>query len=114
MRIASQRLAVVVGVALAAAASPATARAAGDDAVCAATCARTESLHCRNQPTCVARCEEMRATPVCRAPMQAVLRCFSTLPVSRWECSDDGLPAVKEGECDHEQAAFVRCLGGRS
>lgn len=77
---------------------------------CHAVCERSAPLRCPAGSECLARCEEMRASPVCPVQLAAVLRCFGTVPTARWECGEDGLPAVKDGECEPEQAAFAACF----
>ncbi len=87
-----------------------TDRLTDEDGVCVATCARSAPLGCREAASCVRRCEELRAVPVCREKLRGVLRCFAMVPTSRWECGENGLPAVRDGECDVEQAEFAACL----
>jgi hypothetical protein len=89
---------------------PAAAPAA-DRGLCPALCARAAVLRCPGGAQCASRCQEMRALPGCGREMDAALRCFMALPTSGWECAADGLPSVKEGQCEREQAAVAACLG---
>src|SRR6185369_12359915 len=50
-----------------------------------------------------ARCEKMRALPVCREAMRAALRCFALVPTPGWTCDGDGSPAVEQSRCTQEQ-----------
>jgi hypothetical protein len=84
--------------------------AGGDGDLCATVCARSGPLHCPGVSDCQARCQEMRALPRCRGEMSAALHCFASVPLSRWECTDDGLPSVKAGACEPQQAAVAACL----
>jgi hypothetical protein len=41
--------------------------------------------------------------------MAAVLDCFAQQPTEYWECVQEGLPALKDGHCSDEQAAYRSC-----
>jgi hypothetical protein len=81
-----------------------------DPGLCAAICARSEALHCREAASCVRRCESMRSMSACQAEVRASLDCFASTPASVWICNDHGLPSVKDGVCDQEQGRAAKCL----
>jgi hypothetical protein len=85
-------------------------RSAENPGLCAAICARSEALHCREAATCVRRCESMRSMAVCQPEVRASLDCFASTPTSAWVCNDHGLPSVREGVCDQEQGRAAKCL----
>jgi hypothetical protein len=94
-------------------AAPLATRAAengGDVSLCPAICARSEPLHCREAATCVRRCEAMRAMPICQAAVRESLECFASVPTTSWTCNEHGLPSVRVGMCDAEQARAAKCL----
>jgi hypothetical protein len=55
----------------------------------------------------------MYEQPVCQGEMRAALDCFVNRPLDAWECGDEGMPVVKDGNCDAEQARVVSCLDKR-
>ncbi len=57
---------------------------------------------------CQTACASM-TRGVCAKELGATLECFAKQPVDHWECGPEGLPAVKSGFCDTEQAAAVDC-----
>jgi hypothetical protein len=81
-----------------------------DRDICPRICARSAPLRCAQASNCVAGCEQMRAMPTCREALSAALRCFATLPLQAWVCDDTGLPSVKDGQCDPEQAGVAACM----
>lgn len=46
---------------------------------------------------------------ICSKEIGAALECFSKQPVEHWECGPEGLPAIKSGYCEAEQAASAEC-----
>ena len=48
---------------------------------------------------------------------EAFLRFYACLvrePVEHWECSDDGIAAIKEGFCEKEQEAAIGCMEAKA
>ncbi|WP_437284162.1 hypothetical protein [Sorangium sp. So ce406] len=96
-----------------AAAAPGPARrasATGAAGVCERLCATSQALGCLHADQCLAACAAMQAQAPCSAEMQVALACFARQPASAWACGEDGVPSVKEGICDAEQEAYVRCV----
>lgn len=87
-----------------------SARATGAAGVCEGLCATSRALGCSHADQCLAACAAMQAQELCSARMQIALACFARQPASAWECGEDGLPSLKEGACDAEQEAYVRCV----
>jgi hypothetical protein len=81
-----------------------------DRGLCASLCSKSQPLKCPAASACIARCERMRAEAVCRDESQAALRCFASTPANAWECNAHGLPSVKDGQCNAEQARVADCL----
>ncbi len=38
------------------------------------------------------------------------MECLSKETTEHFECNDAGIPSIKEGYCDSEQADFVNCI----
>ena len=86
------------------------AQAPADPALCASICAHSGGLHCPEAASCVRRCVAMQSVPQCQAEIRAALGCFDATPPAGWTCNDHGLPSVRVGLCDAEQARVARCL----
>jgi hypothetical protein len=84
--------------------------ATGIGAACSALCSQTASLGCSNHSACVPACQRSFDLPVCPAEVTAFLMCANTVGVEAWECSEQGTPALKDGQCDREQEAVIACL----
>jgi hypothetical protein len=50
--------------------------------------------------------------PSCNTQLLAFMACASHQAADKWEC-DDGVPSLKDGICDTEQARVASCLGVR-
>lgn len=48
--------------------------------------------------------------PVCGEELTTFLSCSMALPLSKFECSEEGTPALMEGACESEQEAVARCI----
>lgn len=46
----------------------------------------------------------------CNDAMAAFYRCLLRQPEKNWECSDDGVAAIREGYCEKEQKHAVGCM----
>jgi hypothetical protein len=57
-------------------------------------------------PNCLAMAT---ATP-CSSELLAMQRCLAAQPLEHWECSQDGVGAIRVGYCDDEQGAAVHCM----
>jgi hypothetical protein len=67
-------------------------------------------LRCAQAAQCERLCNEsMRGAP-CAVEMEAATRCMLTHPASDWECTPEGLAAIKDGLCTSEQERFASCL----
>lgn len=45
----------------------------------------------------------------CQDRVQAFLDCAEKEPIAHWECVS-GLPAIRDGYCDAEQAHILECI----
>jgi hypothetical protein len=77
---------------------------------CPTLCERSRTLNCPSQDDCNGVCRGMQDTQACSGEMSAVFACMVGEPIQHWECSEDGLPALKDGHCDPQQSALFRCL----
>jgi hypothetical protein len=78
---------------------------------CSIICLRSKDLRCSIGPDdCLTACKEMQDVPVCKAEMQEVVGCMVTKPPKDWECSEEGIAALKDGVCDDEQGRFMTCI----
>jgi hypothetical protein len=80
------------------------------DSQCAAICTRSTALGCPAAARCEAMCSEAMRGATCQAEMRAVNECMIAQPPANWECTDDGIAAIKDGFCQAEQAAVAQCL----
>jgi hypothetical protein len=80
---------------------------------CTTMCRYPLEIHCAAADGCVAECEHAWDIDVCRDTMRRSLSCFAAQGKDAWACDEDGLPAVKEGHCDAEQAAHAECMGAQ-
>jgi hypothetical protein len=46
----------------------------------------------------------------CSPSVSAFLACLVNEPLSHWECDEDGVAAIREGFCEHPQAAAFACM----
>lgn len=78
--------------------------------VCAGICGRSTELRCAHANDCERLCaDSMREMP-CQSHMATATACMLGRPASDWECSEDGLAAIKDGFCKPQQDAFANCL----
>jgi hypothetical protein len=78
---------------------------------CVELCSRSRELKCSNAARCPEMCREMTEGVACAEQLLGAMRCFAAQPIARWACGDDGLAAVKDGNCDREQSRYVECVG---
>jgi len=83
-------------------------------AACDEICSRSRELHCAGQARCPQGCVEMAAIPGCEPPFAALYTCLTAEPVAHWECSEDGVAAIRDGYCEKQQAAAASCVEGQS
>lgn len=76
---------------------------------CRKFCAHTESLHCGPPEKCEQGCQQMLDANVCRVHLLKFFSCAEKEPVNHWQCAE-GTPAIKDGWCDAQQAAFAACI----
>jgi hypothetical protein len=76
---------------------------------CSRICAHSAPLGCAGASECQSFCEELATSLACHSQMDAVLDCFAQQTTDNWECVQEGLPALKDGRCADEQAAYRSC-----
>ena len=78
---------------------------------CATICRRSNELNCKIQSDqCINVCREMQDVPVCKAEMEKVVSCMVSRSATDWECSEEGIAALKNGACDSQQNGFINCM----
>jgi hypothetical protein len=93
------------------AAAPATRSiAAKPSSLCEKVCERTRDLRCKDHHGCLANCTMMAAMQPCDEQFAAFYGCLAQETLSHWECSPEGVPAIRDGYCEKEQAAASSCL----
>jgi hypothetical protein len=75
---------------------------------CRDYCGRLAGLRCGTSAACEAACSEMTRSTSCRRELAKFLDCSMRVAVEHWEC-DEGLPALKDGQCEAPQAAVAAC-----
>lgn len=81
---------------------------------CAEVCDRTMKLGCGPRATCLEACSAANDGSICGDEMNAFMDCALTHPASHWECSENGVAAIRQGYCDREQQSFMHCFTAAS
>jgi hypothetical protein len=55
----------------------------------------------------------MAAGTPCTNEIVTLYGCLLREPISRWECSEDGTAAIRDGSCESEQSVAAACLDTR-
>jgi hypothetical protein len=84
------------------------------DSPCAALCTHSIELGCKAAADCESLCKQSLAGEMCAAQQRAVTTCMLAQPTTRWECSEVGVAALKDGACEPEQESFVKCVTSAS
>jgi hypothetical protein len=84
--------------------------ASADSGLCTSICDHSRALNCREAASCVRRCVAMQTLPQCQAEIRGALGCFDSTPPTGWVCNEHGLPSVRVGLCDADQARVAKCL----
>ena len=71
---------------------------------------RAKELQCGHADRCAATCDEVRHATACATAMKAFMQCALIQPKQQWECSDDGVPGVRDEFCHPERAGVLDCL----
>lgn len=78
--------------------------------LCEKVCERTRDLRCKDHHGCLANCTMMATMTPCDEQFAAFYGCLAQESLSHWECSPEGVPAIRDGYCEREQAAASSCL----
>ncbi|MBN1652573.1 MAG: hypothetical protein JXA30_02235 [Deltaproteobacteria bacterium] len=81
------------------------------DPRCLRICGHVSELNCGTESVCVQGCSYMVNIPKCTPQMNAFIDCVSKESVDHFECGEQGIPSIKEGYCNEEQARFAECYG---
>jgi hypothetical protein len=80
------------------------------DPLCVKMCERGSALHCKvDVSACRDACQHSLSPP-CDSELRASLTCVTAEPIAHWECSDEGLPVIRDGYCNAEQAKLMACV----
>ena len=81
---------------------------------CRAICDRSRRLACENVAACMPNCLAMGSVTPCTDAVTSFYRCLVAQPVQNWECTPDGVAAIKDGFCDEAQRQVVACMDARN
>jgi hypothetical protein len=81
------------------------------DSRCLQICGHVSKLNCGTESVCVQGCSQMVNIPKCTPQMNAFIDCISKESIDHFECGEQGIPSIKEGYCNDEQARFAECYG---
>lgn len=80
------------------------------DALCVKMCERGLALHCKLDASgCREACQQSLSPP-CDGELRASLACVTVEPLAHLECSDEGLPVIRDGYCNAEQTKLMACV----
>jgi hypothetical protein len=77
---------------------------------CRRICGRSVELKCTHASECEPNCVATASATPCAAAFSTFYDCLVRQPLQNFQCDEDGVAAVREGFCDNEQAAAVRCM----
>jgi hypothetical protein len=77
---------------------------------CKGICEHSKTLKCAHAEECMKNCIGMGVGTPCSEQFSALYACFLREPVAHWECSEDGIAAIREGYCEKEQERAVGCM----
>jgi hypothetical protein len=78
--------------------------------LCLEICGRSRDLKCKHGDGCAANCLAMASAPPCTEQFLVFYECIAKQPARNWECSEDGVAAIREGFCEKEQEQTVLCM----
>lgn len=81
---------------------------------CTSICDRSRTLKCANVAECQPNCLAMAVGTPCSSEFMRFYACLVREPVEHWECSEDGIAAIKEGFCEKEQEAAIACMEAKA
>ena len=90
------------------------AAAAEVERTCTSICDRSRTLKCAHVAECQPNCVAMAVGTPCSGAFMSFYACLVREPVEHWECSEDGIAAIKDGFCQKEQEAAVGCLEAKA
>lgn len=90
------------------------AAAAEVEKTCTNICERSRTLKCANVAECQPNCVAMAVGTPCSDEFMRFYGCLVREPVEHWECSEDGIAAIKEGFCNKEQEAAIGCMEAKA
>jgi hypothetical protein len=77
---------------------------------CRQICRRSVELHCSHANECEPNCVAAASETPCSQAFSTFYDCLTRQPLQNFQCDEDGVAAVREGVCDQEQAATLRCV----
>ena len=90
------------------------AAAAEIEKTCTSICERSRTLKCANVAECQPNCVAMAVGTPCSDEFMRFYACLVREPVEHWECSEDGIAAIKDGFCENEQKAAIQCMEAKA
>jgi hypothetical protein len=78
---------------------------------CVPTCERrAQELGCSQNAKCQSSCQALHASPVCVPEFKGFEACLLREPKERWQCDDEGMPAIRPEACDQERQRLTACM----
>jgi hypothetical protein len=77
---------------------------------CSKVCQQSLGLKCSHSSECLPNCMSMGSVAACQQQFKAFYRCLQQEPLEHWRCDEEGIAAILEGFCDHEQEAAIGCM----
>jgi hypothetical protein len=81
---------------------------------CKGICEHSKTLKCAHAEECMKNCIGMGVGTPCSEQFSALYACFLREPIAHWECSEDGIAAIREGYCEKEQERAVGCMEAKA
>lgn len=77
---------------------------------CERLCQISQPLGCKRGKECRTQCQSMASSPICRPEIERLFKCLLLEPTAHWECDEEGIGAIRDPYCGHEQSAVFRCF----
>jgi hypothetical protein len=93
--------------------APAEPETAVLDKLCTQICDHSRVLKCKAPDVCKPNCLAMASLTPCGDEFRAFYGCLVGQPSQNWECSEDGVAAIREGFCESQQSRVAACMNAK-
>jgi hypothetical protein len=83
------------------------------DKLCTQICDHSRVLKCKAPDVCKPNCLAMASLTPCGDEFRAFYGCLVGQPSQNWECSEDGVAAIREGFCESQQTRVAACMNAK-